>query len=87
LLASISCSEALEAIQRGKRIDPEIVRALGEEQPGEFFRIIIEGLSDFFEPDQLAAYEELMRASITAAPAIQPKIPDGPGPLEIRTSA
>jgi hypothetical protein len=56
LSASISCSEALDAIRRGQRLPRETVRALGEEQPAEFFRVVIETLSDSFEPDQVAAY-------------------------------
>jgi ADP-heptose:LPS heptosyltransferase len=66
LSASISCSEALAAIRRGEKLPSEVVRRLGEEQPGEFFRIIIEGLADSFEPADAASYEELMRVWIPA---------------------
>ena len=64
--ASISCSDALAAIRRGEKLPVELVRKLGEEQPGEFFRIVIEGLADSFEPADAEAYEELMRAWIPA---------------------
>jgi hypothetical protein len=66
LSASISCSDALAAIRRGEKLPAELVRRLGEDQPGEFFRIIIEGLADSFEPADAAAYEELMRAWLPA---------------------
>jgi len=36
------------------------VRFLGEECPGDFFRIVIESLADSFDPRQSAAYDELM---------------------------
>jgi hypothetical protein len=49
---------------------------LGEEQPGEFFRVIIESLADSFDAAQAASYEELMRAWIPAAPRKQPVVPD-----------
>ena len=74
--ASISCSEALAAIRRGERLPVEVVRALGEEQAGEFFRVIVESLADSFDPVQAAAYEELMRAWIPPRPRIQPAIPE-----------
>ncbi len=54
----------------------EVVRSLGEEQPGEFFRVIIESLADSFDPAQAAAYEELMRAWIPARPMVKPVIPE-----------
>ena len=73
--ASISCSEALEAIRRGEHLSRDVVRTLGEEQPGEFFRTIVEALSDSFDPRQVAAYEELMRAWIPQAARTQPEIP------------
>jgi ADP-heptose:LPS heptosyltransferase len=76
LSASISCSEALAAIRRGERLQPEVVRFLGEQEPGDFFRIIIESLADSFDPAQAAAYEELMRAWIPAAPRVSPVIPE-----------
>ena len=74
--ASISCSEALAAIRRGERLPAAVVRSLGEEQPGEFFRVIVESLADSFDPAQAAAYEELMRAWIPPRPRIQPVIPE-----------
>jgi len=75
LSASISCSDALAAIRRGERLPAEVVRRLGEEQPGDFFRIIIESLADSFEPAQAAAYEELMRAWIPAGAHVEPVVP------------
>jgi hypothetical protein len=76
LSASISCKEALAAIRRGERLPAALVRSLGEEQPGEFFRVIVESLADSFDPAQAAAYDELMRAWIPPTPQIQPVIPD-----------
>jgi hypothetical protein len=80
LSASISCSEALAAIRRGERLPAELIRSLGEEQPSEFFRVIVESLADSFDPAQAAAYEELMRAWLQTepppTPRIQPKIPE-----------
>jgi ADP-heptose:LPS heptosyltransferase len=64
------------AIRRGERLPAEVVRSLGEERPGEFFRVIIEALADSFDPAQAAAYEELMRAWIPQAPRIRPAIPE-----------
>ena len=58
----------------------EVVRSLGEEQPGEFFRVIVESLADSFDPAQAAAYDELMRAwlptMLPPRPAAKPTIPD-----------
>jgi len=76
LSASISCSEALAAIRSGERLPAALVRSLGEERPGEFFRVIVESLADSFDPAQAAAYEELMSAWIPATPRVQPKIPE-----------
>jgi ADP-heptose:LPS heptosyltransferase len=76
LSASISCSEALAAIRRGEHLPAAVIRHLGEEQPTEFFRIIIESLADSFDPDQAAAYEELMRAWIAPQPPIQAVVPE-----------
>jgi hypothetical protein len=75
LSASISCSEALAAIRRGEHLPAEVVRSLGENQPADFFRVIIESLADSFDPAEAAAYEELMRAWIPAVPRITPVIP------------
>lgn len=78
--ASTSCSEraraALEAIRRGEMPPLDQVRALGEECPAEFFRIVIEALADSFDPAQAAAYEHLMRAWIAPSPRVQPAIPE-----------
>ncbi len=73
--ASISCSDALAAIRRGEKLPVELVRSLGEEQPAEFFRIIIEGLADSFDPADTAAYEELMRAWIPDTRRVAPVLP------------
>ena len=74
--ASISCSEALEVIRRGEQISPETIRTLGEQQPADFFRIVIEALADSFDPAEVAAYENLMRAWIAPLPCVQPVIPE-----------
>jgi ADP-heptose:LPS heptosyltransferase len=76
LSASISCSDVLAAIRRGERILPAIIRDLGDNQPGEFFRIIVEALGDSFDPAQAQAYEDLMRVWIPARTPVQPVIPD-----------
>jgi Glycosyltransferase family 9 (heptosyltransferase) len=76
LSASISCSDVLAAIRRGERIPPAIIRELGDNQPGEFFRIIVEALADSFDPAQAQAYEHLMRAWVSPHAPIQPVIPD-----------
>ncbi len=73
--ASISCSDALAAIRRGERLPAEVARFLGEKQPADFFRVIVESLADSFDPAQAAAYEELMRAWIPPAPPVKPVIP------------
>jgi hypothetical protein len=52
------------------------VRALGEECPAEFFRVVIEGLADSFDAADVAAYEGLMRAWIPEAPAVTPVVPE-----------
>jgi Glycosyltransferase family 9 (heptosyltransferase) len=75
LSASISCKEALDAIRRGERLPAGMVHALGEEQPGEFFRVIVESLADSFDPAQTAAYEELMGVWIPPRRPILPTIP------------
>ena len=74
--ASISCSDALAAIRRGERLPTALVQSLGEEQPAEFFRVIVESLADSFDPAQAAAYDELMRAWIPSGPQVEPDIPD-----------
>jgi ADP-heptose:LPS heptosyltransferase len=67
--------EALAAIRRGEKLPVALVRQLGEGQPADFFRIIIEGLGDSFDPREAAAYEELMTAWIPPAPRVAPMIP------------
>ncbi|HEY3824314.1 MAG TPA: glycosyltransferase family 9 protein [Bryobacteraceae bacterium] len=50
---------------------------LGEKEPGGFFRVIVEGLADSFDPIQAAAYEELMRPWIPEGTVrIKPVLPD-----------
>jgi Glycosyltransferase family 9 (heptosyltransferase) len=63
-------------MRRGERIPPAVIRDLGSNQPGEFFRIIVEALADSFDPAQVQAYEELMRVWIPASAPVQPVIPD-----------
>jgi ADP-heptose:LPS heptosyltransferase len=48
---------------------------LGENDP-DFFRIIIESLADSFDPPQVAAYENLMRAWIADSRRTQPCCPE-----------
>jgi ADP-heptose:LPS heptosyltransferase len=76
LSASISSSEALAAIRRGERLPEELFRSLGEERPAEFFRVIVEALADSFDPEQVAAYEDLMSAWLPPRPKIEPTIPE-----------
>jgi ADP-heptose:LPS heptosyltransferase len=52
------------------------VHALGEECPAEFFRIVVEALSDSFDPDEAAAYEQIMAAWIAPRARVQPSLPD-----------
>jgi ADP-heptose:LPS heptosyltransferase len=75
LSPSISCSAALDAIRRGERLPHRLIRALGEEHPAEFFRLIIEPLADSFDAAQAAAYDELMQAWIRPAAKVDPVIP------------
>jgi len=51
-------------LRGGERLSSETVRVLGEECPAEFFRIVIEALSDSFDPAQVEIYERLMRVWI-----------------------
>jgi hypothetical protein len=51
-------------LRRGERLSSETVRALGEECPAEFFRIVIESLSDSFDAAQIEIYERLMQVWI-----------------------
>lgn len=74
--ASISPSEALAAIRRGEKLPSDVVHRLGEEQPTDFFRVIVESLADSFDPAEVAAYEELMQAWIEPPPAVKAVIPN-----------
>jgi ADP-heptose:LPS heptosyltransferase len=80
LSASTSCSEralqALAAIRHGERVPEEEARALGEECSAEFFRLVIEALADSFDPEDVTAYERLMRVWIPEAPCVTLVIPD-----------
>ncbi|MDP9171636.1 MAG: hypothetical protein M3N54_13550 [Acidobacteriota bacterium] len=49
--------------------------AMGEAQPTEFFRTVVEPLADSFEPAQVELYERLMEAWIPPAPRVPPEIP------------
>jgi hypothetical protein len=51
------------------------ILALGDECPAEFFREVVEPLSDSFDSGQSAAYEQLMRAWIPVPPTVAPAIP------------
>ena len=52
--------------------------ALGEENPGKFFRDIVEPMADSFDPAQSARYDELMRTwglqRSEVVPAIPPRV-------------
>lgn len=63
-------------MRRGEALPAELVRSLGEEQPGEFFRVIVEALADSFDPEQAAAYEKLMQAWIPKTPRVPCVIPE-----------
>lgn len=58
----------LERIRSGERIPLPEVFDMGENCPAEFFRIVIESLSDSFEPRDAAAYETLMQAWPVSGP-------------------
>jgi ADP-heptose:LPS heptosyltransferase len=75
LSPSTSCNTVLAAIRRGERVPRDVIRQLGEEHPGEFFRLIIEPLADSFDPAQVLAYEELMQAWIPPVAPVTPEIP------------
>jgi ADP-heptose:LPS heptosyltransferase len=64
----------LEAARRGEILPEPLIRALGEECPAEFFRIVIESLADSFDPAQAVAYKELMRAWVVEPQHVEPAI-------------
>jgi ADP-heptose:LPS heptosyltransferase len=64
----------LEAARRGEILPEPLVRALGEECPAQFFRIVIESLADSFDPAQAVAYKELMRAWVVEPQHVEPSI-------------
>jgi hypothetical protein len=78
LSASTSCKEralaALDAARRGEILPIPLIRALGEDCPAEFFRIVIESLADSFDPAQAVAYKELMRAWIVEPLHVEPAV-------------
>lgn len=77
---STSCNSraraALEAIRRGQLPPASDVRALGEQCPGDFFRVVIEALADSFDPAQSAAYDALMAAWDLHRVAPPPEAPE-----------
>ena len=77
--ASTSCRDRaaalLQAVSQCEIPVPEEVRSFGEDCPDEFFRSVVEPLADSFQADAAAAYEQLMRAWIPAAPAVCSVIP------------
>lgn len=84
-MASTSCSERalalLSALRRGGAfgIAADEARSVGDQCPGEFFRIVIESLADSFDPQDAAVYERLMRLWI---PRCAPATPTLPGRVE-----
>jgi ADP-heptose:LPS heptosyltransferase len=59
-------------VRRGESLPSGVVRKLGEEFPGEFFRTIVEALADSFDPAQAEAYERLMEPWIrNVRPAVR----------------
>lgn len=52
------------------------VRAFGEEAPDEFFRIIVESLSDSFDERDARIYERVMQAWIPERDRSLPRVPD-----------
>lgn len=65
----------LAAARRGEYPSAEQIRDLGETCPAEFFRDVIEPLADSFDPAQVAAYNELMRAWLPALRSVAPGLP------------
>jgi hypothetical protein len=59
-----------------ERISLRDARRLGEERPDEFFRDVVEPMSDSFDPAQVAAYEAMMQAWIPARAAVTPVVPE-----------
>ncbi len=52
-----------------------VLRSLGEEQPADFFRQMVEPLADSFDPVDVAAYERLMQVWIRPVPRSAPSVP------------
>ena len=61
--------------RRGEFPASEVVRSLGEESPGEFFRDLIEPLCDSFDPAQAAVYERVMEVFIPREVVPPPCLP------------
>lgn len=74
-MSASTSRKLLEAIRRGEHPDAEVVRLLGEESPGEFFRDLIEPLCDSFDPAQAAVYESLMGVFIPPVARPAPVMP------------
>lgn len=63
----------LDACLAGARPSPEAVRALAAECPGAFFKVLVEGLADRFEPSLCDLYADLMPEALAAAePTLDP---------------
>ena len=73
---SISCSEILQAARNGEEIPVELLRNLGAESASEFFRRVVEPLSDSFESADSMVYGHLMRAWDLVGPSSKPELPE-----------
>lgn len=76
-MASTSCneraSELLDACLSGGRPAREAVQALATECPDAFFRVVVEGLADRFEPALCETYADLMAEAVAAVePSVEP---------------
>lgn len=72
---SISHKALLEALRRGEKPPLDLIRELGDREPADFFRIVVESLADSFDPAQAEAYEYLMSAWIEPARYVRPEVP------------
>ena len=75
MLANTSFSEALAALRLGEELPQDLIRSLGEDQPADFFRLIVEPLADSFDPVDVASYERLMQVWIPPVPRAAPELP------------
>lgn len=62
-------------MRAGGELPAEVIRDLGENHPGEFFRLIVEPLNDSFDAGQVAVYERLMTAWLQPETRVSPAIP------------